>query len=197
MYNHGGFDWKIARDEIRIQEDNPGVDLAGTLLDGLSHMEEQTGIRSPILAKMRRRAVDSNIMRLVRGGRRPLRYVADVLAGGNISHSHVLNRANPLARRGALRKRVKGRRVLVCGDARFPRPGWNVDRPNLERYTVWRFRLGKRPGPQVMAKLAEYVRSQGCATVGDLDGAVYFGIFHVPHDPAPAKAVRMCLEMMN
>lgn len=198
-YNHGRFDWKIVRDEIMMQEDNPGADLAEALLDGLSYMEEQTGIRSPILAEVRRRAVDSNIIRLVRGGWRPLRDVADALAGGNISHSYVLNRANSLNKSGALKKRAEGRRVLVCGDARFPRPEWNVDGQNMERYMAWRFHLGERPGPQGMAKLAEYVRSQGRGTVGDLDEAICSGIFHIPHDPppAPAEAVKMCLGMMN
>ncbi|MCE2507689.1 MAG: hypothetical protein J4G04_00050 [Nitrosopumilaceae archaeon] len=195
-YNHGEFNWKMVLDEARLQGDNPGVDLPGALLDGLSYMEEQTGIRSPILAVVRRRAVDSNIMRLVRGGWRPLRDVVDSLAGGDIPHSYVLNRANSLTKSGAL-KRAEGRRALVCGDARFPRPGWNVDGWGMERYMAWRFHLGERPGPQGMAELAEYVRGQGCATMGDLDGAVSSGVFCIPHDPSPtpAEAVRMCLRM--
>ena len=91
------------------------------------------GIRSPIMAEVRRRAVDSNIMRRVRGGWRPLRDVAYALAGGNISHIYVLNRANSLTKSGALKKRAEGRRALVCGDARFPRPGWDVNGHNMER----------------------------------------------------------------
>ena len=61
---------------------------------------------------------------------------------------------------------------------------------------AWRFHLGERPGPQGIAKLAEYVRSQG-HTIGDLDEAIYSGIFRIPHDPAPAEAVRMCLKMTD
>lgn len=194
-YNHGAFNWKMVLDEAGAQGDNPGVDLPRALLDGLSYME-QTGIRSPILAVVRRRAVDSNIMRLARGGWRPLRNVVDALAGGGISHSYVLNRAKSLAKSGALKKRTEGRRALVCGDARFPRPGWSMDGWGMGRYLAWRFHLGERPGPRGMAELAEYVRDRGCATVGDLDGAVSPGVFHIPHDPppAPAEAVRMCLE---
>ena len=196
-YSHGGFNWKMVLDEAGVQEDNPGVDLPGALLDGLSYMEEQTGIRSPILAEVRRRAIDSSIMRLARGGWRPLRDVAGALAGGGISHSYVLNRANSLTKGGALKKRAEGRRALVCCDARFPRPGWGVDEWGMERYMAWRFCLWERPGPHGMAELAGYVRDRGCATVGDLDGAVSTGVFRIPHDPppAPAEAVRMCLGM--
>ena len=195
-YNHGAFNWKMVLDEAGAQGDNPEGDLPWALLDGLSYMEEQTGIRSPILAVVRRRAVDSNIMRLARGGWRPLRDVVDMLAGGDISHSYVLNRAKSLAKGGALKKRTEGRRALVCGDARFPRPGWGMDGWGMGRYLAWRFHLGERPGPRGMAELAGYVRNRGCATVGDLDGAVSPGVFHIPHDPppAPAEAVRMCLE---
>ena len=194
-YNHGAFNWKMVLDEAGAQGDNPGVDLSWALLDGLSYME-QTGIRSPILAVVRRRAVDSNIMRLARGGWRPLRGVVDALAGGAISHSYVLNRAKSLAKSGELKKRTEGRRALVCGDARFPRPGWSMDGWSMGRYLAWRFHLGERPGPRGMAELAEYVRDRGCITVGDLDGAVSPGVFRIPHDPPPppAEAVRMCLE---
>ena len=196
----GAFNWKMVLDEAGAQGDGPGADLLWSLLDGLSYMKEQTGIRSPILAVVRRRAVDSNIMRLARGGWRPLRDVLDVLdvlAGGDISHSYVLNRANSLTKSGALKKRTEGRRALVCGDARFPCPEWGMDGRGMGRYLAWRFHLGERPGPRGMTELAEYVRGRGCATVGDLDGAVSLGVFHMLHDPppAPAEAVRMCLEM--
>ena len=194
---HGGFNWKVVLDEAGIQGDGPGADLPGALLEGLSYMEEQAGIRSPILAAVRRRAVDSNIMRLARGGWLPLRDVAETLAGGGISRSYVLNRANSLAKSGALKKRTEGRRVLVCGDARFPHPEWGVVEWGMERYMAWRFHLWERPGPRGMAELAGYVRDRGCATAGDLDEAVSIGIFRIPHDPppAPAEAVRMCLDM--
>ena len=198
-YGHGGFNWEVVLDGAGIQGDSPGADLPGALLEGLSYMEEQTGIRSPILAAVRRRAVDSGIMRLARGGWLPLRAVAETLAGGGISRSYVLNRANSLAKSGALKKRTEGRRVLVCGDARFPHPEWGVVEWGMERYMAWRFHLWERPGSRGMAELAGYVRDRGCATVGDLDEAVSSSVFRMPYDPppAPAEAVRMCLDMRD
>lgn len=194
---HGGFNWKMVLGGAGVQGESPGVDLPGALLEGLSYMREQAGIRSPILAAVRRRAVDSNIMWLARGGWRPLRAVAETLAGGGISHSYVLNRANSLTKGGALKKRTEGRRVLVCGDARFPHPEWGVVEWGMEQYMTWRFHLWERPGPRDMAELAGYVRDRGCATVGDLDEAVSSGVFRMPYDPppAPAEAVRVCLDM--
>ena len=195
-FNHGEFDWNMVLDEVNLQGDALEVNLPWALLDGLSYMEERAGIQSPILAELRRYAVDYNIMRLARGGWRPLRDMADELAGGDISHSYVLNRANSLVKRDLLRKRSCGRRVVICSVVRFPHPEWRVDEQNMKRYMAWRFYLGEPPGPQGMAKLAEYVRDQGCDTVGDLDEAVSSGVLHMPHDlgMSPAEAVRLCLQ---
>ena len=125
--------------------------------------------------------------------------MAETLAGGGISRSYVLNRANSLAKSGALKKRTEDRRVLVCGDARFPHPEWGVVEWGMERYMAWRFHLWERPGSRGMAELVGYVRDRGCATVGDLDEAVSSSVFRMPYDPppAPAETVRMCLDMRD
>ena len=193
-YNHHAFDWDMVLDEaVRQERDNPTRGVYRVLFDGLSYLEEQTGVKSPLLPRMRLLAVDSYIKWLARGGWRRLHHVADALAGGDVSHSYVRNRIRALAKAGILETKRIGRRVLVYNDARFPHPERAADGRGVEAYMLWRFHPWGIYDP---ADIAQCVKDSGCATLGELDCMVRRKIRGLPYDPPPppAEAALMCLQ---
>ena len=190
-YNHGMFDWDMVLDEIKQQErSDPTGYLHRMLFDGLSYMEEQTGIKSPIMANARLNAVNSYVKWLSLGGWRPLRRIVEVVADGDISHSYVRNRARELIKAGVLEERRIGRGVLVYNDARFPHPEQKVDRRSVEEYMEWRFHPSETYNHTDMAALMQHI---GCSTLGELDDAIRSRIRDVSYG-TPAETVRMCLR---
>ena len=196
QYDHGEFDWGMVLDETIRQDEKSTAEASISLLAGLSYLDDMVGIRSPIFDAVKRLAVDAHIMRLARGGWRRIAFIADMLAGGDISHGYVLNRVRSLVKRGNLGKQMVGRLAFVCGNARFPRPEWGVDMRSMRRYMEWRFHLSGQLGPRTMSEITEYVRGRGYHTLEDLDGVVAPGVFQTPPDPTltPVEIVRMCIE---
>ena len=189
-YNDNKFDWDMVLDEATQQErENPAGHIYLVLLDGLSYMEEQTGIKSPIMRSVKRLAVDSYIKWLARGGWRPLHNMADMLAGGDISHNYVLNRVRALVKAGTLETKRIGRRVLVYSDAAFPHPKREASRRGVDEYISWRFHPQWTYKHPDTAALLEHVKSNGCVTLGELDDAIRRSIRDLPQDPdVPAAA---------
>ena len=196
QYDHGEFDWGMVLDETISQDENSIAEASISLLNGLSYLNDLVNIQSPIFDTVKRLAVDAHIMRLARGGWRRIAFIADKLAGGDISRGYVANRARSLVKRGNLRKQTVDRLAFVCGNARFPRPDWGVDKRSMRRYMEWRFHLRDQPGPRTMSEIIQYVRERGYHTLGDLDEAVTPGVFQMPPDPTltVVEIVRMCIE---
>lgn len=193
-YNHHKFDWDMVLEEaIRQERDNPTKDVYRMLFDGLSYMDEQTGIKSPLMPRIKMLAVDSYIKWLARGGWRHMHHIADMLAGGDISHSYVRNRVRALAKAGTLETKRIGRRVLVYNDARFPHPKQEADRHGVDEYVLWRFHP---QGTYDTATLMQRVKDSGCATLGELDYTIRCKIRDLQYDPPPppAEAAVMCLR---
>ena len=196
-YNHNKFDWDRVLDEATQQErENPTAHMYRMLLAGLSYMEEQTGIKSPILPSVRHLAVDSYIKWLARGGWRPMHIIADMLAGGDINHNYVLNRIRALTKTGMLETKRIGRRVLVYSDARFPHPKQEASMRGVNEYMTWRFHPQGAYKHADAAALIKHVKDNGCVTLGELDDAIRRKIHDLPYDPppSPAEAAMMCLR---
>ena len=170
MYNRHEFDWTVVLDEAMRQDlANPTMGMYRMLFGGLSYMEEQTGIKSPIMPRIRLLAVDSYIEWLARGGWRRPHDIAGMLAGGDISHSYVRNRIRALAKAGTLETKRIGRLVLVYNDARFPHPKQEADRRGVDEYMLWRFHP---EGTYDAAALMQRANDSGCGTLGELDYAI-------------------------
>ena len=194
-YGHGGFDWNVVREEIKLQEKNDTPEeLPMVLFEAMCHLESM-GVRVPILDEIRRSVTDSSIIRMARSGWCPLGGIVYWFTESYIHYSYVRNRVNALIRRGLLKKRHEGRRVLVCGEARFPHPEWKTSRLSMHTYLLWRFCYREPPEPKEFGTLVDHVRSRGHRTIGDVDKAVVRGVFDLPYNPppSPAASIMMCL----
>ena len=195
-HDHGGFDWNVVREEIKLQEKNDTrEELLMVLFETMCHLESM-GVRVPILGEIRRSVTDSSIIRMARSGWCPLEGIVYRFTESYIHYSYVRNRVNALIRRGLLKKRHEGRRVLVCGEALFPHPGQRTSRLNMHAYLLWRFCYREPSEPKEFGTLVDHVRNRGHRTIGDIDKAVVQGVFDLPYNPppSPAASIMMCLR---
>lgn len=106
-FDQGRFAWEVVWDEIVWQDmANPVTNLVGSIFEQVSHLAEQRNVIVPILGRIRLRAVDREIKRILRGGRMPLRDVVSFLVGSDTDARLIRNRIESLVRQGKVTKQT-------------------------------------------------------------------------------------------
>ena len=113
-FEHGKFDWEKVWQEIIHQEKmNPMREIAVPIFDQISLLAKQTGIVAPILEKLQRHVIEQLILRLIRGGRQPLKEIVSLLTRGDISEQMIRNRIDALVKKRIIRKCNIKKKVFV------------------------------------------------------------------------------------
>lgn len=167
------FEWDMVWEEILAQEEiNPVKNFITTISAQILFLAEQTGIRVPIMNKLRKHTIDSLVVSLLLGGGMPVSEVVSLLTGGDITEVSIRNRINSLAKSSVVSKYPVGKTVhaRLLASNEFPEPGRDMTTNRLQEYLDWRFVL-RRPGATLekTRDVADELRGMGFRTIGQLD----------------------------
>lgn len=99
----GGFDWAVVLEELYNQEKETKRHYCMELLDCVEVLEGRTGIKAPILRKLRNHAIDNNIYELVKDGRATT--LSQIRGYLEYPEYKIANSVNRLIKQGILAKR--------------------------------------------------------------------------------------------
>ena len=178
-FEHGKFDWEQAWREIIHQEKmNPMREMTVSIFEQIALFTEQTGIVAPILKKLERRVIKQLILRLIRGGRMPLKEIVSLLIGGYISEPMIRNRVDALVKDGTLRKYSIKKEVFVAFVCmpHFIYKDMPITPENMEKYQIWRFPMREQSPPATIKTFAGDLLDLDCNSVGCVDDLVISSI---------------------
>lgn len=193
------FDWEMVWAEIMRQEEaNPLGCPTETVFDQISDMSEYEGLEPPIAKRLRLHVMNRRISRLARGGWCPLSWIVGVLAGGDIREKDVRNRVHALLARGMLKRKNRGRTVLLCSTERFPLPDKEIDGSTVDEYLRWRFPYQRPAGADDAAALAGSLLKKGYRRIGDMDARVAERLPSLPppnqtDSPGAIHTIKRCM----
>ncbi len=204
-FEHGKFDWEeVWREIIHQEKMNPLRELTVPIFDQISLLAEQTGIVAPILEKLRRHVIEQLILRLIRGGRQPLKKIVSLLIGGDISEQMIRNRIDALVKEGIIRKYNIKKEVFVtlAHMPYFPYKDMQITPENIEEYLSWRFPMRVQSTHPTIKAFVDDLLALGYNSIGYVDDLViqsvdrfldyeqlYFS--EKPHNSV--DAVRVCI----
>ena len=174
-FEHGKFDWEeVWREIIHQEKINPLRELTVPIFDQISLLAEQTGIVAPILEKLRRHVIEQLILRLIRGGRQPLKEIVFRLNGGDISEQMTRNRIDALVKDGTVRKHTIKKEVFVTTNniPHFPYKDWQTTPENIESYFNWRFPKREQSTHPTMKKFVDEMIALGYNSIGYVDDII-------------------------
>ena len=174
-FDHGKFDWDEVWHEILHQEKmNPIREILVPIFDQISLFADQTGIVPPILEKLRRHVIEQLILRLIRGGRQPLKEIVALLIGGDISEQMIRNRVDALVKNSIVKKYSIRKEVFVtvANIPYFPYKDWQTTPENVELYLSWRFPVRVQSTLHVINKFVDDIIALGYNSLGYLDDVV-------------------------
>jgi hypothetical protein len=174
-FEHGKFDWdEVWREIIHQEKMNPLRELTVPIFDQISLLAEQTGIVAPILEKLRRHVIEQLILRLIRGGRQPLKEIVFRLSGGDISEQMIRNRIDALVKDGTIRKYTIEKEVFVIPTTipHFPYKDWQITPENIESYFAWRFPRREQSTHTTIKRFVDDITALGYNSRGYLDDIV-------------------------
>ncbi len=174
-FEHGKFDWEeVWREIIHQEKINPLRELTVPIFDQISLLAEQTGIVAPILEKLRRHVIEQLILRLIRGGRQPLKEIVFRLNGGDISEQMIRNRIDALVKDGTVRKHTIKKEVFVTTNniPHFPYKDWQTTPENIESYFNWRFPKREQSTHPTMKKFVDEMIALGYNSIGYVDDII-------------------------
>lgn len=193
------FDWETVWKEIMSQEEaNPLGCPTETIFDQMGDMSEYGGLEPPIAKRLRLHAANRRILRLVRGGWCALPHVVDMLVGGDVHEKGIRNRVHALLARGMLKRKARGRTVLLCGSERFPLPDLEISGSAIDEYLRWRFPYQRPARLEDAASLAACLLADGYGSVGDVDARVAERLPSLEppswtHPPAATDTAKRCM----
>ena len=174
-FEHGKFDWKdVWREIIHQEKMNPMREIVVPIFDQISLLAKQTGIVAPILEKLRRHVIEQLILRLIRGGRQPLKEIVSLLIGGDISEQMIRNRIDALVKEGIIRKHNIKKEVFVTlvHMPHFPYKDMQITPENMEEYLSWRFPMLKQSTHPTIKTFVDDILSLGYNSIGYVDDLV-------------------------
>lgn len=174
-FEHGKFDWEeVWREIIHQEKMNPMRELVVPIFDQISLLAEQTGIVAPILEKLRRHVIKQLILRLIRGGRQPLKEIVSLLIGGDISEQMIRNRIDALVKEEIVRKYTMDKEVFVTPNhmPHFPYKDWQTTSENVEAYLGWRFPMRQQSTPNTIKRFVDNIIELGYNSIGYVDNMV-------------------------
>lgn len=174
-FEHGKFDWdEVWREIIHQEKMNPLRDLTGSIFGQISLLAEQTGIVAPILEKLRRHVIEQSILRLIRGGREPLKVIVSKLNGGDISEQMIRNRIDALVKDETIRKYTIEKEVFVTiiHMPHFPYKYWQTNPENVEDYFDWRFPTREQSTHPTIQKFVDEMMALGYNSIGYVDDII-------------------------
>ena len=174
-FEHGKFDWdEVWREAIHQEKINPLREITLPIFDQISLLVEQTGIIVPILEKLKRHVLEQLILRLIRGGKQPLKEIVFNLIGGDISEQMVRNRVDALVKDGTVRKLPVGRGVFVesVDIQHFPYKDWQATPANMETYLSWRFPQREQSTMPTIKRFVDDMTGLGLGSIGRLDSII-------------------------
>jgi len=157
-FEHGKFDWEeVWREIIHQEKMNPMREVLVPIFDQISLLAEQTGIVAPILEKLRRHVIEQLILRLIRGGRQPLKEIVSLLIGGDISEQMIRNRIDALVKEGTVSKYSIKKEVFVTSNniPHFPYKDRQTTPENMESYFGWRFPMREQSTHPTIERFTE------------------------------------------
>lgn len=206
-FEHGKFNWDEVWEEIVHQEKiNPMCELTTSIFEQISLLAEQTGVVAPILDKLRRHVIEQLILRLVRGGRRPLKEIVSMLVGGDIYEQMIRNRIDALVKDGTIRKHTIGKKVFVTFVymPHFPYKDWQTTSENVEAYLNWRFPTREQSACSTIQKFADEMVALGYNSIGHVDDIIvkhidrsldYESQYFPKEDQKSVGAARACMRL--
>ena len=171
-FEHGKFDWdEVWREIIHQEKMNPLRDITLPIFNQISLLAEQTGIIAPILEKLKRHVLEQLILRLIRGGKQPLKEIVFNLTGGDISEQMIRNRIDALVKDGTVRKNTVGKDVFVesTNIQHFPYKDWQTIPENMEAYLSWRFPQREQSTISTIKRFVDDIVTLGLNSIGYLD----------------------------
>lgn len=174
-FEHGKFDWdKVWREIIHQEKMNPLRGLTVSIFDQISLLAKQTGIVAPILEKLQKHVIEQLILRLIRGGRQPLKEIVFKLGGGDISEQMIRNRIDALVKDGTIRKCTIGKKVFVTivHMLHFPYKDWRSTLENVEAYLDWRFPARVQSTRLTIQKFVNEMITLGYNSIGYVDDII-------------------------
>jgi len=208
QFDHGRFDWEEVWREITHQERmNPVRNFTFYIFEQITLLAEQTGIIAPIFDRLRRHVLDQVIMRIIRGGKQPLKEVVSDLVGGDISEQMIRNRIDALVRDVELTKHVIKKEVYVSPTPvpLFPYKEWELNMENLEIYLDWRFHMKPPSTHLTITRFIDEVVALGHNSIGVVDDIVVkhldqlfdYENEHFPEGFNRVGAVRACIGLSD
>ena len=174
-FEHGKFDWEeVWREIIHQEKMNPVREILVPIFDQISLLAKQTGMVIPILGKLQRHVIDQLILRLIRGGRQPLKKIVSLLIGGDISEQMLRNRIDALVKEGIIRKYNIKKEVFVTlvNIPHFPYKDMSTTLENIEKYLSWRFPIREQPTPLTIKTFVGDLHTLGYNSIGYVDNLV-------------------------
>ncbi len=174
-FEHGRFDWdEVWREIIHQEKMNPLRELIVPIFDQITLLAEQTGIVAPIFEKFRRHVIEQLILRLIRGGRQPLKEIVFRLNGGDISEQMIRNRIDALVKEGIVRKYTIEKEVFVTPThiPHFRYKDWQITPEYVESYFDWRFPKREQSTHPTIQRFVDELTALGYNSIGYLDDVI-------------------------
>jgi len=208
QFDHGKFEWdEVWREIIHQERMNPIRNFTFFIFEQITLLAEQTGIIAPIFDRLRRHVLHQVIMRIICGGRQPLKEVVSNLVGGDISEQMIRNRIDALVRESEIKKQVVKKEVYVSPTPvpLFPHKEWELSVKNVEDYLDWRFHMRPPSTHLTIERFIDEVVDIGHNSIGVIDDIVVkhldqlldYEQEYFPESLRRVGAVRVCIGLSD
>ena len=173
-FQHGSFDWDMVWEEILYQEQQHTSHICDSTLmifEQITVFAEHTGIRVPFLEKLRRRAIDRMVERLVWDGKKPLSEIVSLLTDRDISGQMIRNRVDALEGSGSITKFfvAKNAFVRLSQASMFEERDLATSPDAVKTYLAWRFPSREGSTDRPIHELSDELNVAGYKNIGAVD----------------------------
>ena len=173
-FQHGSFDWDMVWEEILYQEQQHTSHICDSTLmifEQITVFAEHTGIHVPFLEKLRRRAIDRMVERLVWDGKKLLSEIVSLLTDRDISGQMIRNRVDALERSGSITKFfvAKNAFVRLSQASMFEERDLATSPDAVKTYLAWRFPSREGSTDRPIHELSDELNVAGYKNIGAVD----------------------------